>query len=204
MLDKNIYDARRLFRIPNTINSKTGLYKIPLTIQEIRHLNLTGIQEIAHEPRRLPRRMREPNQCACDATKAILKKKAVPIRSGTVLRDMKNLPPCIPELLSCSLHQGNRNNISVLLASALFQHGQNLGQVLDTITDWNESNTPPLPHKELASACRSAKKLTENGRGYGCSSIRNSGLVSSNICLESCPIHKKQTAPKKGGYLKNG
>jgi hypothetical protein len=49
-LDTGIYDAVRLWRLPNSINSKSGLYKIPLTIDEIK-LSLEQIKELAKTPR---------------------------------------------------------------------------------------------------------------------------------------------------------
>lgn len=49
-VDTNIYDAVRLWRLPNSINSKSGLYKIPLTLEEI-ELQLNDIRELAKTPR---------------------------------------------------------------------------------------------------------------------------------------------------------
>jgi archaellum biogenesis ATPase FlaH len=42
-----IYDYARLIRVPYTINEKTGLYKVPLTIDEIFDLSALGHQQIA-------------------------------------------------------------------------------------------------------------------------------------------------------------
>ena len=35
-IDTRIYDSKRLFREPNTINTKTGLYKVYMTIDQVR------------------------------------------------------------------------------------------------------------------------------------------------------------------------
>ena len=50
-VDTQIYDNKRLFRMPNTINGKTGLYKIQLTAKELLNLSENQILEMAKQPR---------------------------------------------------------------------------------------------------------------------------------------------------------
>ncbi len=49
-LDTAIYDAVRLWRLPNSINSKSGLFKIPLKIDEVKYPS-DKIKELAKNPR---------------------------------------------------------------------------------------------------------------------------------------------------------
>lgn len=49
-LDTGIYDAVRLWRLPNSINSKSGLYKIPITLDELK-LSIDEIRNQARKPR---------------------------------------------------------------------------------------------------------------------------------------------------------
>lgn len=49
-LDTGIYDNVRLWRLPNSTNSKSGLYKIPLALEEV-VLTLDEIKELAKQPR---------------------------------------------------------------------------------------------------------------------------------------------------------
>ncbi len=51
-VDLAIYDKVRLWRLKNTINSKSGLYKIPLTADELFNRTIEQIKELAKEPRR--------------------------------------------------------------------------------------------------------------------------------------------------------
>jgi len=51
IIDTSIYDKMRLWRLPNTINSKSGLYKIPLLPKEVLDLSIDEIKELAREPR---------------------------------------------------------------------------------------------------------------------------------------------------------
>jgi hypothetical protein len=50
-LDLQIYDRRRLIRLPNTRHQKSGLYKIPLTVSELQTLNIDQIRALAVKPR---------------------------------------------------------------------------------------------------------------------------------------------------------
>lgn len=50
-LDPSIYDPVRLIRVDNTINGKSGLYKVPLTIPELLTLDIPAIRELATQPR---------------------------------------------------------------------------------------------------------------------------------------------------------
>lgn len=50
-LDPSIYGRNWLWRLPNTINSKSGLYKIPITNNELNNLNYDRIKELAKNPR---------------------------------------------------------------------------------------------------------------------------------------------------------
>ncbi|PYR33175.1 MAG: hypothetical protein DMF90_21760, partial [Acidobacteria bacterium] len=52
-LDTTIYEKLRLWRWPNTINSKTRLYKVPLTVEELLALDLTAIKRLAVSPRQI-------------------------------------------------------------------------------------------------------------------------------------------------------
>lgn len=48
-LDLAVYTRRRAWRIPNTIHTKTGLYKLALTYEEL-NSSLESIKELAKEP----------------------------------------------------------------------------------------------------------------------------------------------------------
>jgi hypothetical protein len=50
-LDIGIYTYGRLLRAPNSRHSRTKLYKIPLTFQELRDLGMKQILELARQPR---------------------------------------------------------------------------------------------------------------------------------------------------------
>jgi hypothetical protein len=49
--DDAIYEKLRLMRVPNSRHGKSGLHKIPLTMDELRHLGIEAIKELAGQPR---------------------------------------------------------------------------------------------------------------------------------------------------------
>lgn len=51
VFDTSVYNITRIFRLPNTRHQKTGLYKIPLTLDELRDKKIDEIKELASEPR---------------------------------------------------------------------------------------------------------------------------------------------------------
>lgn len=51
--DRVVYDKTRLFRVINSINRKSGLYKIPLFASELFTMSLSDIKNMAKKQRRL-------------------------------------------------------------------------------------------------------------------------------------------------------
>jgi hypothetical protein len=49
-IDVSVYNHRRILRYPNSIHSKSGLYKIPLSYETLRDVSVEGIMEIAKQP----------------------------------------------------------------------------------------------------------------------------------------------------------
>jgi hypothetical protein len=49
--DRSVYDAARLWRVPNTINKKGQLYKIPIIASELFTLPIQAIREISKKQR---------------------------------------------------------------------------------------------------------------------------------------------------------
>ena len=51
LIDQQIKDSVRLWRLPNTVNAKSGLYKVRLYEGEYRHLSIDDIKELAEKKR---------------------------------------------------------------------------------------------------------------------------------------------------------
>lgn len=193
-VDTRIYDKKRLFRFSNSINSKTDLYKVPMTLDILRSITLSELEEYASEPKEMdifeePRLIEEAKK---GFSKILMsqklakskKKKVVPVELPTSRRKVL---PCVKQILKDGVGKGSRNNTSVALASSLFQSGIKQEEIIEHLLNWNESNDPPLPEREITSTVKSAYSLIKSGRGYGCTFFNE-----SDLCLgEKCELYKK-------------
>lgn len=189
VIDLRIYDKRRLFRIPNTINSKTGLYKVPIPFDFLYEFTYDRLLEYAKEPKRLPNYSSKINKDAAVLFYRMMQKYRQykqPVKSHDdtykVPEVKQDLLPCIKTILEEGAIQGSRNNTLIVLASGLLQSGYKIDEIEPIILQWNQINDPPLPESEVLSTMHSAYVMLKNGRRYGCASIRELGLCSSNEC----------------------
>ena len=191
IIDLKIYDKKRLFRLPNSINGKTGLYKVPISFEDIMLLNYEQIKEYASETKYLEPIVVHPVQKAinklCEFKTAlqdaeIKKKNNRKIPTNVDLSKVR-FPSCIQEIYKTGCSEGNRNMTTVILASAFFQQGVDYDTTLTMINKWNEEkNDPALTEGEVVKTVASAYNLVQSGRGYGCSSIKDLDLCVGKEC----------------------
>lgn len=191
-IDTKIYDKKRLFRVPNTINSKTGLYKVPISLKQLNEFDYNDLVEWAKEPKPIKPKIYMHNKKAQDAFVQYIKtikeeeSKKINHKVAREMLEKKELLPCIKYILQNGATKGQRNNIANTLASALLQCGKPLDETLDVMHSWNiKKNSPPLPDKEIVITTNSAYKNFNAGRKYGCSSFKMLG-----VCVKGCPVHK--------------
>lgn len=192
-IDTKIYDKKRLLRIPNTINHKTGLYKVPVTIEQVREFTYEQMKEYASDAKvtkgiKIYMKNQKANIAFYDWIEEVKEeeKKTINHKVARQFLEKKELLPCVKYILQNGSQQGGRNNTTNALASALLQLGKPYEEVLDIMQTWNSTkNTPPLPGREVEITTNSAFKNVEAGKRYGCSAIRMLG-----VCLKDCPIRK--------------
>lgn len=187
-VDTAIYDRRRLFRFPNSINGKTGLYKVPVKAKDLRTMDYEAIKKYAAKPREVE--IAEPVlvETAKRKFKQILvayklrnSKKKKSSKIG-IPKERKELLPCIKKLLNTGAGKGSRNNMTIALASSMFQAGIKQDEVIEEVLIWNEKNDPPLPEREVLTTVRSAYSLVKSGRGYGCTFFQEHDLCVGKKC----------------------
>ncbi|PTY93094.1 primase C-terminal domain-containing protein [Heyndrickxia sporothermodurans] len=194
-IDTKIYDRRRLFRFPNSINGKTGLYKVPITMDDLRTMDYEKIQEYASEPREVE--IAEPRlvETARKKFKQILlvnklkdaKRRNKNKSKVSISTERKDLLPCVKKILNEGAAKGSRNNTCVAIASSMLQSGMTQTEVIDELLTWNEKNDPPLPEREILTTAKSAYSLVQSGRGYGCTFYQE-----HDYCVgKTCPLFKK-------------
>jgi len=196
MLDLQIYDRRRLFRLPNSINSKSGRYKVPVSIDHLYDLNREEMLEWSSEVREVSTRtprfrpvskegFEEIVEIGKDYEVAKIGKKrrrsgfGVPLQEGELL----DLLPCAKSLLDAGIQEGNRNNGCYALTSSLLQSGYKFQEAYSMVEEWNDRNEKPLNDKELFVTASSALSSFEKGMRVGCGTYSDLGL-----CTDKCKL----------------
>jgi len=125
--DKVVADPNRIVRIANTKHQNSGLYKIPLTPEELVNLDISAIKVLAKNPRAnrmlkvatLPKNIKEVQPVVEKRVDVIAKELTFDISS----LDMKARPKGIDEarhlLLNGFFRSGERNHSMLCLASTL-------------------------------------------------------------------------------------
>ncbi len=166
-VDLAIYDRVRLLRYSNTVHSKTGLYKIPLTAAEVLHKTISEIKTMAENARTVEvEKGTGENEYLAELLRGALakvkktkeKKKDV----GGNIRPPKNAKRCYYEILK-GVDQGGRDNAGLRLAVHLLKEYPS-DIVLPMLRAWNKRNVPPMEDERVDKLMRQA----QGGYDYGC------------------------------------
>jgi hypothetical protein len=153
-VDKTIYEPRRLIRILNTINGKSGLYKIPLSFQELESLDVESILELAKHPRTVDY---EPTSSV----------KVIPALNEMFVKwpdmtenEQKNvgqkdvgLTHSFADCLE-GVEAGERNTAGMKIVGLFISQGMSESITMEFLRMWNERNRPPMDDAELMDLVR--------------------------------------------------
>lgn len=169
LLDLKIYDNKRLFRIPNTINHKTGLYKIPLTYSELIMFSYEQLIELSRNTR-IIEKIAENNPTFDRVILHYCNREDQKEKFVKAKKKIDFTPQCIKEIISSRVEKGKRNVTILILASHLFQRGFSIEKTLDLIIKWSNNHMdPPLTQREIVNTVRSVYK---HGYTIGCNYIK--------------------------------
>ena len=198
-IDLKIYDNRRLFRMPNTINGKTGLYKIILTPDELYSLSEKEIKELASKPRNITLNIKNIlNPIAHNQYLKILdtykdQEKKIN-KNKRYTKTLNIVPNCISYILENGATEGSRNITIACLTSFFKSNGKTFEETVEEISKWNSRNVSPTPYREMQ---LTIKSIFFSNKTYGCSTLRT--LVQCNP--EECKLkNKKQIYNKNSSY----
>lgn len=153
--DLSIYDVNHLLRCENTINSKTGLYKI--LVDDIMDVDLKTIEERATKPGASLDFSRLYDVWLSSSLKVEFQRilrEADGSRGSTKLNtdlDWNDLLKTLPEV-------GERNNTLFAIARGMRKYGYSEEVTLGIVDPWNKKNSNPLPEKEVIATVKSAFK----------------------------------------------
>ena len=176
-VDASIFMRTGIYRIAHTINKKTNLYKIPITIQELTDLDV-NIHKLAREPRfDYPYSERITNG---ELEKSI-------VTSGSKVNSMKRVTeptdvvPCVQKMLNMGPLEGNRNQTLMRIASHCARHGIPSEYAKAMILHWNNRS---LNENEVI---EKIEYTYNRGYKYGC----NDSIMADN-CQTRCIYFKRK------------
>lgn len=178
-IDHQIKDGVRLWRLPNTRNAKSGLFKVQLLSDELEG-SVSEIRDLACAPRQqwdtdrtglLPMYDLSPSSQARDLYRDAMEKADA--------RFKKNLNHFAPRsngmcdakqrIYNSHIEPGDRNNCAIILASHFRNEGKSEPTTQEMMSEWNARNSIGLAEYELANVVRSAYRSTPYD--FGCSSL---------------------------------
>ncbi|MCK4577393.1 MAG: primase alpha helix C-terminal domain-containing protein [Candidatus Marinimicrobia bacterium] len=145
--DERIYNHNRLWRITNSKNSKSGLYKIRLTAAEMFYLSIEEIKEKAAAPVPLDKFAVADEWSPIPSLVDLWHKPRPPRRTwveASKVAELKDLT-----FLRLGVAEGERNNTLFIHAKRLRALGYVLAKSESLLSDWNLKNIPPLEENEL-------------------------------------------------------
>lgn len=179
-IDTAIYDKTRIFRLPNTINEKSGLHKIELYPFEAMSLEIDDIQKRALLP---AEKLDIENDI--DASKELTelyhedlnKRKSVKGEQSKVRTKI-----CMSKLMT-GVGSGERDNVGVRVSSHLRQSGLTPKMMFVALDEWNNTNDPPLNDEELTRIYEQGLQDYE----FGC----HDPILKQN-CDPNCLFYRKE------------
>jgi hypothetical protein len=173
LVDMQIYDARRLFRIPNSKNGSTGLHKIRISYEELKELSMEEIISISKRNRIYKGVEENADNYSARNNMVMYRNRALLSQRNTyreVTKTLTSTPPCIKWLLENQVKEGQRNNTSIAIASFFKQSGYNIEEAESMMMGWGMDHCdPPLSEREIKTTLNQA--YIRNYK-YGCNKLR--------------------------------
>lgn len=193
LVDTSIYDKRRLFRIPYSINSKTGLYKTPIDPRQLYKITLKDFKEMAIKQCILERADIYDDVHLFDHSIRsfyyfCLKyhKKVLDSMNATHI-DLSDAPEdakdkyCLHYLIENGAGIGNRNNAMYFISNAWKCDGGAYDDLEEFLLDWNQKCDPPMTKSEIHATSASG---FFSDKVCGCGFVRDKlGICDKSQCI---------------------
>jgi len=177
-----VFDKTRLWRLSGTINTKTGLYKIPIPYTLLEDCSIDGIKALAVEPQPEVEIDTEIDEglLACLVEEVKKAKPSMPVGDAPQIRkqNLHGTKICLWQMIQ-GVSEGMRDEAALRLASDYFKKGMPAEITTSLMNAWNEHNDPPLTNDEILAKVASA--YGHKQYDFGC----NDHILQS-FCHEDC------------------
>ena len=192
--DVSVTDKTRIIRLNNTLNSKSRLWKIYVTFEELTSLNGLGISALANKPRQIeiPTLQCEP---VFDVTERMVKKQTTKFKETVGSEPDPMLYPCIQTMLNGSSYGGRHATALRLGAWLRWRYPEHVVRII--MEDWRKRVTSlehPFKEDEMN------RLITDCYKGHGGSGYRYgcNDKIMDKHCNSTCTLFK---AKKSQGLM---
>lgn len=193
-LDLVVYTSYRMLRLPNSIHQKTRLFKVELSVDELRTLTLDEIKQLARMPRKegpFTVVQRKEGLAVREAAARLYEDKAHEYEQAAATTSArydreeyvfrKGLPPaCVTDILEKGWKKdGDRNQATVQLACYFKDAGHTKEEALETLEAWVLQHTSAGSKYQRQQRVANTRSVVdavyskENEYRFGCAFIRS-------------------------------
>jgi putative DNA primase/helicase len=172
-LDFEIYQRVRLWRWPNTINSKSGLYKVPLTVHELQTLDIAAIRELATQSRSIAEAPDDDWEAIPDlvavwreAQDQTQRRRTRVVDQRATRRFKNGQADRLIALVSPHYHLGRKHDLAVSLAGYLAVSGFSEDETLKIIETIASDDTRPADRANAVKSTYARHRAGDPIRGY--------------------------------------
>lgn len=208
-LDTGIYSRRRMWRIPDSIHSKTGLYCVELDVNELKNKTIDEIKELAQRSRGSLYDIEEieENPDAVEWFNEFVKEYENKPKAGLLpvpiekIASLKDDATCIKDLLEHGLKKPFTRLYAVMSLIAYFRDkGFTEDRVRDMVLNFvrkiPENLTGAKMSEREAHVIWTTRNFFRTGQKYvfGCGFIKALGDRNNRIACDgnSCPLNKQK------------
>ena len=157
-VDNSIFMRTGIYRVAHTINKKTDLYKIPITVTELFDLDI-DMSELAKKPRLgYPYEQKVGN----GELEQYVVNEAPRIQQSRKESEPTDIVPCVQRMLKIGPQEGNRNQTLMRIASHSARNGIPSEYAKAMILHWNNNS---LDKNEVI---EKVEYVYNRGYRYGC------------------------------------
>ena len=198
--DDSIYKHNALWRMPLTLNSKNGRWKMQLTAQTFftkpdeiisQSINVSELDKNHWNPNDewpvVRNSALESLYLQAQAEMEQFEKQNRNPRSNSTSFFFSE-PQCVRRILFEGVEKGDRRPASLRIAGYLKKIGLHEDFALSVINAWDKRNNPPRANNELIVYDRVVKEVYSSTKiDYGC---KDSEIKAKYCCKQYCPIYK--------------
>ena len=158
-IDSSIYMRTGIYRLQHTPNQKTGLYKIPLTRNEVMNKNPEEILELAKTPRL---DFKYHNLTGNGEFEDRIIKEVPDVRVFNKISEPNKIIPCVQSMLNQGAIEGSRHITAMRIISHFKRHGIPSHYAKVCMLHWNNKSMPEAGVQEMV------ENVYNRNYKYGC------------------------------------